>query len=61
MSTNAPADGGSKPEHLRDRIKHDLEHMREKFQDTKLYDLKVALSHKKWVRQAAAPSPSEHG
>jgi phospholipase D1/2 len=47
MSTAAPADGGSNPENLKDKLKHPFEHMREKFQDTKLYDIKVALSHKK--------------
>jgi hypothetical protein len=47
MSTVAPQDGGSNPAKLKDKLKHPLEHMREKFQDTKLYDVKVALSHKK--------------
>jgi phospholipase D1/2 len=47
MSTVAPTDGGSNPENLKEKLKHPFEHMREKFQDTKLYDVKVALSHKK--------------
>lgn len=52
MSNVAPADGGSNPQSLKDKLKHPFDHMREKFEDTKLYDVKVALSHKKWF-----PSP----
>lgn len=47
MTTNAPSDDGSRSEHLKDKLKHPFEHMREKFQDSKLYDVKAALSHKK--------------
>jgi phospholipase D1/2 len=47
MTTNAPSDDGSKSEHLKDKLKHPFEHMREKFQDSKLYEVKAALSHKK--------------
>jgi phospholipase D1/2 len=47
MTTSASSDGGSNPEQLKDKLKHPFEHMREKFQDSKLYDVKVALSHKK--------------
>lgn len=47
MSTAAPADGGSNPSSLKEKMKHPFENMREKFRDTKLYDLKVGLIHKK--------------
>lgn len=47
MSNVAPEDGGSNPANLKDKLKHPFEHMREKFQDSKLYDVKVSLSHKK--------------
>jgi hypothetical protein len=49
MSTAAPEDGGSNPERLKDKLKHPFDQMREKFRDTKLYDVKVGLSHKKYV------------
>jgi phospholipase D1/2 len=49
MSTAAPNDGGSNPEHLKDKLKHPFHGLREKFRDTKLYDLKVGLIHKKYV------------
>lgn len=49
MSTAAPADGGSNPSKLKEKMKHPFENMREKFRDTKLYDLKVGLIHKKSV------------
>jgi phospholipase D1/2 len=51
MSTAAPSDGGSNPEHLKDKLKHPFHNLREKFRDTKLYDLKVGLIHKKYVSQ----------
>lgn len=47
MTTAGPSDGGSNPEGLKDKLKHPFDHMREKFRDTKLYDLKVGLIHKK--------------
>ncbi|KAE9371059.1 phospholipase D/nuclease [Stipitochalara longipes BDJ] len=47
MSSAAPQDGGSNPEHLKDKIKHPFNNLREKFRDTKLYDLKVGLINKK--------------
>lgn len=47
MSNAAPADGGSNPRSLRDKLKHPFEQMRGKFEDTKLQDIKVALSHRK--------------
>ncbi|KAG0646370.1 Phospholipase D1 [Hyphodiscus hymeniophilus] len=47
MSTAAPSDGGSNPEHLKDKLKHPFHNMREKFRDTKLYDVKVGLINKK--------------
>ncbi|PMD36346.1 phospholipase D/nuclease [Hyaloscypha variabilis F] len=47
MSAAAPQDGGSNSEHLKDKLKHPFNNLREKFRDTKLYDLKVGLSHKK--------------
>jgi phospholipase D1/2 len=47
MTTTGPEDGGSNPEHLKDKLKHPFHNMREKFRDTKLYDLKVGLIHKK--------------
>lgn len=47
MSTAAPNDGGTNSEHLKDKLKHPFHNLHEKFRDTKLYDLKVGLSHKK--------------
>ncbi len=49
MSTTAPADGGTNPSHLKEKMKHPFEGLREKLRDTKLYDLKVGLIHKKYV------------
>jgi hypothetical protein len=51
MSAAAPSDGGTDPEHLKDKLKHPFHGLREKFRDTKLYDLKVGLIHKKYVHQ----------
>ena len=48
MSAAAPQDGGSNSEHLKDKLKHPFNNLREKFRDTKLYDLKVGLIHKKY-------------
>jgi phospholipase D1/2 len=47
MSAAAPQDGGTNPEHLKDKLKHPFSDLREKFRDTKLYDLKVGLINKK--------------
>jgi phospholipase D1/2 len=56
MSTTAPQDGATNPEHLKDKLnpehlmdklKHPFPGLREKLRDTKLYDLKVALINKK--------------
>ena len=47
MTTAGPSDGGSNPEHLKDKLKSPFSGMREKFRDTKLYDLKVGLINKK--------------
>jgi phospholipase D1/2 len=47
MSTAAPQDGASNSEHLKDKLKSPFHNMREKFRDTKLYDLKVGLINKK--------------
>ena len=53
MSTATPSDGGSNPESFKEKMKEKIEHpfsnMREKFRDTKLYDLKVGLIHKKYA------------
>ena len=49
MTTAAPNDGGSNSEPLKDKLKHPFNNLREKFRDTKLYDLKVGLIHKKSV------------
>jgi phospholipase D1/2 len=49
MTTGAPSDGGSNPEHLKDKLKHPFQELREKIRDTKLYDVKVALVNKKCV------------
>ncbi len=47
MSTAAPTDEGSDGENLKDKLKGPFKDLREKFRDTKLYDLKVGLIHKK--------------
>jgi phospholipase D1/2 len=47
MTSAAPQDGGSNLEHLKDKLKNPFNEMREKFRDSKLYDLKVGLIHKK--------------
>jgi len=47
MTTGAPADGGSNPDKLKEKLKHPFSNMREKFRDSSLYDLKVGLIHKK--------------
>jgi phospholipase D1/2 len=51
MSTAAPPDSGSNPEHSKDKIEEKIKHpfsdLREKFRDSKLYDLKVGLINKK--------------
>ncbi len=47
MSSAAPNDGDSNPDNLKDKLKGPFKELREKFRDTKLYDLKVGLSHKK--------------
>jgi phospholipase D1/2 len=53
MTTAGPADGGSNPEHLKDKIEEKIKHpfsgLREKLRDTKLYDVKVGLIHKKYA------------
>ncbi|TVY16616.1 Phospholipase D1 [Lachnellula arida] len=47
MTAAGPADGGSNPEHLKDKLKHPFSGLREKLKDTKLHDIKVSISHKK--------------
>ncbi|KAH6676249.1 hypothetical protein B0J14DRAFT_585147 [Halenospora varia] len=47
MTTAGPADGGSNPEGLKEKMKHPFGNLREKLRDTKLYDLKVGLINKK--------------
>jgi phospholipase D1/2 len=59
MSTTAPSDGGSNPEHLKDKLKHPFSGLREKLRDTKLYDLKVGLINKKHVHQSS-PATSQY-
>ncbi len=49
MSTAAPTDGGSNSDKLKEKIKHPFLGLREKFRDTKLYDLKVGIIHKKYI------------
>jgi phospholipase D1/2 len=53
MTTAGPADGGSNSEHLKDKIEEKIKHpfsgLREKLRDTKLYDVKVGLIHKKYA------------
>ena len=50
MTTGAPADGGTKPDKLKEKVKHPFSGLREKLRDTKLDDVKVSLSHKKYVQ-----------
>jgi hypothetical protein len=45
-SSTAP-EGEDDHEHLKDKIKHPFSGLREKLRDTKIYDLKAGLSHKK--------------
>jgi phospholipase D1/2 len=47
MSTSAPADGGSNPESLKEKMKNPISALRNKLKDTKLHDVKVSLIHKK--------------
>jgi phospholipase D1/2 len=47
MSTVAPADGGSNSESLKEKLKQPFSNLREKFRDSKLYDVKVGIIHKK--------------
>jgi phospholipase D1/2 len=51
MSTAAPSDGRSNLDHMEDKIEEKIKHpfsdLREKFRDSKLYDLKVGLINKK--------------
>jgi len=49
MTTGAPADGGTTTDKLKDKAKHPFSGLREKLRDTKLNDVKVSLSHKKYV------------
>ncbi|CZT12019.1 related to phospholipase D [Rhynchosporium graminicola] len=50
MTSAAPQDGGSSSEeHLKDKLKHPFNDMREKFRDSSLYDLKVGFIHKKHI------------
>lgn len=49
MTSASPEDGGSNKEHLKDKLKHPFNNLREKFRDSSLYDLKVGLIHKKCV------------
>lgn len=61
MSTTAPADGGTNPHRMKEKIEEKLKHpfheMREKFRDTRLYDLKVSLVNKKYV-ESTVPGQS---
>jgi len=47
MNDAAPSDGGSHSESLKDKLKSPFNNLREKFRDSKLYDLKVGIIHKK--------------
>ena len=47
MTTAGPADGGSNPKGLKEKLKNPFNSMREKFRDSSLYDVKVGLIHKK--------------
>jgi phospholipase D1/2 len=49
MTAAGPSDGGANPDDLKDKAKHPFGGLREKLRDTKLYDLKVGLIHKKCV------------
>lgn len=49
MTAAGPADGGSNPEHLKDKLKHPFSGLREKLKDTKLHDIKVSIVHKKYA------------
>ncbi|CZT42378.1 related to phospholipase D [Rhynchosporium secalis] len=47
MTSAAPQDGGSSSkEHLKDKLKHPFNDMREKFRDSSLYDLKINPNHR---------------
>jgi phospholipase D1/2 len=47
MASEGRGDGGSNDKNLKDQLKAPFKEMREKFRDSKLYDLKVGLDHKK--------------
>ncbi|CCD45280.1 hypothetical protein BofuT4_P119860.1 [Botrytis cinerea T4] len=47
MSAAAPADGGSNPSSLKEKMKNPFASLREKLHDTKLHDVKVGLIQKK--------------
>jgi phospholipase D1/2 len=47
MSNVAPADGSPNSHSLKERLKHPFSDLREKFRDSKLYDMKVGLINKK--------------
>ncbi|TGO63102.1 hypothetical protein BCON_0015g00310 [Botryotinia convoluta] len=47
MSTASPADGGSNPSKLKEKVKNPFASLREKLHDTKLHDVKVGLIQKK--------------
>jgi hypothetical protein len=49
MATPGPSEGSSNTENLKDLIKNPFSGLKEKFRDTKLYDIKVGLIHKKYV------------
>jgi phospholipase D1/2 len=50
MSTAAPTDGGPNPDNLKEKIKSPFLGLRDKFRDTKLYDLKVGIINKKYIQ-----------
>jgi phospholipase D1/2 len=52
MTTAGPSDGGSNSADLKEKAKHPFGGLREKLRDTKLYDLKVGLIHKKCAKLA---------
>jgi phospholipase D1/2 len=54
MSTTSPSDGGTNPDHLKDKLKHPFSGLREKLRDTKLYDLKVGIINKKYAHHPYA-------
>jgi len=52
MSNAVPGDGSSNTDSLKGKLMNPFSGLREKFRDSKLYDVKVGLVHKKYIHLA---------